>query len=236
MEPHSKPSKQVIWRSLWVTGSGRKKERDEVTTRLNSTWGWDQGLSTWRYWAGHQDSWTLVLEYKKFSVHFLQKGFRVVIRFSMDIAPNGSRTALLTEGSSASRERQKGVWGFFFLTSLVFHWRGQKISYLYFSSSIFQMELKSQNSKPLAESCGVERPGPKIWWGNLQQVTLPGWADFVVDEERTVTHSHTNPVTVDQTMSTERCLLSIPLITKANSIQPSFVVIAPSAFQVRYTA
>ena len=34
MKPHGKPSKQVIWRSLWVTGSGRKKERDEVTTRV----------------------------------------------------------------------------------------------------------------------------------------------------------------------------------------------------------
>lgn len=126
MESHGKLSKQVIWRSLWVTGSGRKKERDGVMTRLNSTWGWDQGLSTWRYWAGHQGLWILVLEYKKFSVHFLQKGFRVFIRFSMDIAPNGSRTAILfyyfflrtailIEGSSASRKRQRGVWGFVFL-------------------------------------------------------------------------------------------------------------------------
>ena len=33
----------------------------------------------------------------------------------MAIAPNGLRTAILTEGSSASGKRQKGVWGFFFL-------------------------------------------------------------------------------------------------------------------------
>lgn len=54
----------------WVTGSGRKKEGDEVTTRLTSTWGWNQGLSTWRQWTGPQGPWTLVLEYKKIECSF----------------------------------------------------------------------------------------------------------------------------------------------------------------------
>lgn len=92
MECHGKLSKQVIWRfCLWVTGrkeregwSHDKAEIPEAETRGSQPG--DAGLAT------------RVYEYLslniKFSVHFLQKGFRVFIRFSMDIAPNGSRTAI----------------------------------------------------------------------------------------------------------------------------------------------
>lgn len=111
----------------WVTGSGRKKRggwshnKADLYLRLKPgalNLG-DSGLAP----RVHERS---SLNIKKLSVHFLQRGFRVFTRFSLDIAPDGSRTSILTEGSSASRGWQREVWGFFFLTSLVFHWWGQK--------------------------------------------------------------------------------------------------------------